>query len=118
MSKILDKIKGFGRSLTSMFEESREEEEVSYLDPNTQEGQELAKAMSLAVEEIRQREKARDDEQNALVERLRNQREGDFSTGQDTFLRTNSIKVEKDIEHTKNSSVQKDGRANEREGRE
>ena len=45
MSKILDKIKGFGHSLTSMFQENDQEEEVDYLNPNTEEAKKLAEAM-------------------------------------------------------------------------
>lgn len=41
MSKILDKIKGFGHSLTGMFKERDDGEYISWLDPDSDEGKAL-----------------------------------------------------------------------------
>ena len=43
MNKILDKIKKYGKSLTSMFEVRDDGEYVPWLDPESQEGQALLK---------------------------------------------------------------------------
>ena len=58
MSKILDKIKKFGHSLTTMFQEN-EKEDVDYLNPNTEDAKKLEAAMKPAVDRIKALEEQR-----------------------------------------------------------
>lgn len=85
MSKILDKIKGFGHSLTSMFQENDQEEEVDYLNPNTEEAKELAEAMKPAVDRINALESQREKEQKKREEWLKNLKEGDVAETEATY---------------------------------
>ena len=85
MSKILDKIKGFGHSLTSMFQENDQEEEVDYLNPNTEEAKKLAEAMKPAVDRINALESQREKEQKKREEWLKNLKEGDVIESEATY---------------------------------
>lgn len=84
MSKILDKIKGFGHSLTSMFKEN-DQEDVDYLNPDTEEAKKLAAAMKPAVDRINSLEKQREKDQKAREEWLKNLREGDAAESGSTI---------------------------------
>ena len=72
MSKILDKIKGFGHSLTSMFQENDQGDE-DYLNPDTKE---LASAMEPAVKRMKEMEAKREKEEKDRIAWLRSLREG------------------------------------------
>ena len=72
MSKILDKIKSFGHSLTTMFQENDQIEDVGYLDPDSKEGQELANGMKPFVDELNKLEEARRVAEKARVESINN----------------------------------------------
>ena len=76
MSKILDKIKEFGHSLTSMFQENDQEENVDYLNPDTEEAKKLAAEMQPYVDELNKIEAEREKAQKAEVDRLNHLREG------------------------------------------
>ena len=78
MSKILDKIKNFGRSLTSMFQENQDDD-ISYLNPDTEEGKKLLDEMKPFVDRMNALEEERNKEQKQRVARIRNLREGDVS---------------------------------------
>ena len=75
MSKILDKIKGFGHSLTSMFQENDQGDE-DYLNPDTKEAKELASAMEPAVKRMKEMEAKREKEEKDRIAWLRSLREG------------------------------------------
>ena len=85
MSKILDKIKGFGHSLTSMFQENDQKEEVDYLNPNTEKAKKLAEAMKPAVDRINALESQREKEQKKREEWLKNLKEGDVIESEATY---------------------------------
>ena len=84
MSKILDKIKSFELSLTSMFKED-EEDDISYLNPDTEEGKKLASEMRPFVDSINALEAKRDKEQKQREDWIRNMREGDVLESDKTF---------------------------------
>ena len=75
MSKILDKIKGFVHSLTSMFQENDQGDE-DYLNPDTKEAKELASAMEPAVKRMKEMEAKREKEEKDRIAWLRSLREG------------------------------------------
>ena len=75
MSKILDKIKGFVHSLTSMFQENDQGDE-DYLKPDTKEAKELASAMEPAVKRMKEMEAKREKEEKDRIAWLRSLREG------------------------------------------
>ena len=75
MSKILDKIKGFGHSLTSMFQENDQGDE-DYSNPDTKEAKELASAMEPAVKRMKEMEAKREKEEKDRIAWLRSLREG------------------------------------------
>lgn len=84
MSKILDKIKSFELSLTSMFKED-EEDDISYLNPDTEEGKKLASEMQPFVDSINALEAKRNKEQKQREDWIRNMREGDVLESDKTF---------------------------------
>lgn len=84
MSKILDKIKSFEHSLTSMFKEN-EEDDISYLNPDTEEGKKLASEMQPFVDSMNALEAKRNKEQKQREDWIRNMREGDVLESDKTF---------------------------------
>ena len=100
MSIILDKIKGFGYSLTSMFQEDKEDD-ISYLNPDSEEGKKLAAEMKPYVDRMNALEEKRKKEQKQYEARIRNLREGDVSEqeksskGQDTKINPSPVIVER-----------------------
>ena len=84
MSKILDKIKGFGHSLATMFQEN-DQEDVDYLNPDTQEAKKLAEAMKPYVDEMKRIEAKRETEQKKREEWLKNLKEGDVVENEATY---------------------------------
>ena len=84
MSKILDKIKGFGHSLTSMFQENDQGDE-DYLNPDTKEAKELASAMEPAVKRMKEMEAKREKEEKDRIAWLRSLREGNKAESENTL---------------------------------
>ena len=84
MSKILDKIKGFGHSLTSMFQENDQGDE-DYLNPDTKEAKELASAMEPAVKRMKEMEAKREKEEKERIAWLRSLREGNKAEPENTL---------------------------------
>lgn len=78
MSKILDKIKKFEHSLTTMFQVN-EKENVNYLNPNTEDAKKLEAAMKPAVDRIKALEEKRKKDQKDREDWLNNSREGDVA---------------------------------------
>ena len=112
MSKILDKIKSFGHSLTSMFQENAEED-VSYLNPETEEGKKLASEMKPFVDSMNALEAKRNKEQKQREDRIRNMREGDVSEpeksskGQDTRKKPTSVIIQDGQKANKQQTIEK-----------
>ena len=84
MSKILDKIKGFGHSLATMFQEN-DQEDVEYLNPDTKEAKKLAEAMKPYVDAMNRIEAKREKEQKKREEWLKNLKEGDVAENEATY---------------------------------
>ena len=84
MSKILDKIKGFGHSLATMFQEN-DQEDVDYLNPDTQEAKKLTEAMKPYVDAMNRIEAKRETEQKKREEWLKNLKEGDVIESEATY---------------------------------
>lgn len=84
MSKILDKIKGFGHSLATMFQEN-DQEDVEYLNPDTKEAKKLAEAMKPYVDAMNRIEAKRETEQKKREEWLKNLKEGDVAENEATY---------------------------------
>jgi len=70
IDKIIDKIKGFGYSLVSMFQVEQSQEDESILDKDTAKGQEFAKVMKSALEENKKRAEERENEENQRMQAL------------------------------------------------
>lgn len=105
MSKILDKIKSFGHSLTSMFQEN-EEDDVSYLDPNTEDGKKLAEEMKPFVDRLNALEAKRNKEQKQYQDRLNRLREGESVDSRDSSVIQNPTQVIKRGEKNSTKSMQ------------
>ena len=84
MSKILNKIKGFGHSLATMFQEN-DQEDVDYLNPDTKEAKKLAEAMKPYVDAMNRIEAKRETEQKKREEWLKNLKEGDVAENEATY---------------------------------
>lgn len=84
MSKILDKIKGFGHSLVTMFQQN-DQEDVDYLNPDTKEAKKLAEAMKPYVDAMNSIEAKREKEQKKREEWLKNLKEGDVAENEATY---------------------------------
>ena len=92
MSKILDKIKGFGHSLTSMFQENDQGDE-DYLNPDTKEAKELASAMEPAVKRMKEMEAKREKEEKDRIAWLKNLREGAVTEQESVTPKSNEVQV-------------------------
>lgn len=93
MSKIIDKIvdgiKSFGLSLTSMFKVNDEMDDVSYLDSNSEDGIKLAEEMRPYVDSLNALEAKRNKEQKQYENRLR---QGETVDSKTTFREKSDIK--------------------------
>ena len=92
MSKILDKIKGFVHSLTSMFQENDQGDE-DYLNPDTKEAKELASAMEPAVKRMKEMEAKREKEEKDRIAWLKNLREGAVTEQESVIPKSNEVQV-------------------------
>lgn len=116
MSKIIDKIKGFGHSLTTMFQEN-DQEDVDYLNPKDPEAKKLAEAMKPYIDEMDRIEADRERFQRSEVDRLRNSKEGELSKPT-YYVQEGQAKSSKGRKRTTDKEQNKDlGQADGREGR-
>ena len=113
MSKIIEKIKGFGHSLTNMFKENQDDD-VSYLDPDTEEGRKLASEMKPFVDRMNALEAKRTKEQRQRENMTKGLEKDDVTQLQKSFEVQNTrsiiVKGKQDADKERTIHQNRDGR--------